>query len=60
MITYKRYRYPQPIISHAIWLYHRFTLSFRDIEEILNIKKSLKEPTKTLFGELKTKLNQRA
>lgn len=35
MNAYKRYRYPQPIISHAIWLYHRFTLSFRDIEEIL-------------------------
>jgi putative transposase len=35
MITYKRHRYPQAIISHAIWLYHRFTLSFRDIEEIL-------------------------
>ncbi len=35
MNTYKRFRYPQQIISHAIWLYHRFTLSFRDIEEIL-------------------------
>jgi len=35
MNTYKRYRYPQEKISHAIWLYHRFTLSFRDIEEML-------------------------
>ncbi len=35
MNTYKRYRYPQEIISHAVWLYHRFTLSFRDIEELL-------------------------
>jgi len=35
MNTYKRHRYPQAIISHAIWLYHRFALSFRDIEEIL-------------------------
>ena len=35
MNTYKRYRYPQLIISHAVWLYHRFTLSFRDIEELL-------------------------
>ncbi len=35
MNTYKRYRYPQEIISHTIWLYHRFTLSFRDIEELL-------------------------
>ena len=35
MTTYKRYRYPQLIISHAVWLYHRFTLSFGDIEELL-------------------------
>jgi len=35
MNTYKRYRYPQAIISHTIWLYHRFILSFRDIEELL-------------------------
>jgi putative transposase len=32
---YARYRYPSQIISHAVWLYHRFTLSFRDIEELL-------------------------
>jgi putative transposase len=32
---YARYRYPPQIISHAVWLYHRFTLSFRDIEELL-------------------------
>jgi putative transposase len=35
MKTYKRHRYPPQIISHTIWLYHRFTLSYRDIEEIL-------------------------
>jgi transposase-like protein len=32
---YAGYRYPPKIISHAVWLYHRFTLSFRDIEELL-------------------------
>ena len=32
---YTGYRYPAQIISHAVWLYHRFTLSFRDIEELL-------------------------
>jgi transposase-like protein len=26
---------PSQIISHAMWLYHRFTRSFRDIEELL-------------------------
>ena len=32
---YHGFRFPREIISHAVWLYHRFTLSFRDIEEIL-------------------------
>ena len=35
MKTYKRYRYPSEIISHAVWLYNRFQLSFRDVEEML-------------------------
>lgn len=30
--TYKGYRFPREIISHCVWLYHRFTLSFREIE----------------------------
>ena len=30
-----RYRFPPAIISHAIWLYYRFTLSFRDVEDVL-------------------------
>ncbi len=32
---YKRLRFPAEIISHAVWLYHRFSLSYRDIEELL-------------------------
>ena len=32
---YSGYRYPAQIISHTVWLYYRFTLSFRDIEELL-------------------------
>ncbi|MFT6269517.1 MAG: putative transposase [Alphaproteobacteria bacterium] len=32
---YSGYRYPFQVISHAVWLYHRFTLSFRDIEALL-------------------------
>ena len=31
----KRYRYPAEIISYAIWMYHRFNTSYRDIEEML-------------------------
>ena len=32
---YAGHRYPTEIISHAVWLYFRFTLSFRGIEELL-------------------------
>jgi putative transposase len=32
---YKRYRFPGEIISHAVWLYFRFLLSYRDVEELL-------------------------
>jgi putative transposase len=32
---YKRHRFPAEIISHCIWLYHRFGLSFRAVEELL-------------------------
>jgi putative transposase len=32
---YRRHRFPPQIISHAVWLYHRFSLSFRDVEELL-------------------------
>ena len=32
---YHRDRFPPEIISHAVWLYHRFCLSFHDVEELL-------------------------
>src|SRR5712691_5466759 len=32
---YKNHRFPGEIISHAVWLYFRFCLSFRDVEELL-------------------------
>ena len=34
-IQYKRHRYPPEIIAHAVWLYFRFSLSYRDVEELL-------------------------
>ena len=33
--SYKRHRFPPEIIAYAVWLYYRFALSFRDIEELL-------------------------
>ena len=35
MNTYKRHRFPPEIISYAVWLYYRFNLSHRDVEDLL-------------------------
>jgi putative transposase len=32
---YKRHRFPPDIIQHVVWLYHRFNLSTRDIEDLI-------------------------
>ena len=34
-ISYHGYRFPREIISHGVWMYHRFSLSLRDVEELL-------------------------
>lgn len=34
-LSYKGHRYPGEIINHAVWLYFRFPLSFREVEELM-------------------------
>ena len=34
-LSYRGYRFPPVIIQHAVWLYLRYTLSFRDVEDLL-------------------------
>src|SRR5215471_3531861 len=34
-VRYKNHRFPGEIISHGVWLYYRFTLSYRDVQELL-------------------------
>ncbi len=34
-LSFKRHRFPPEVIRHSIWLYARFTLSFRDVEDLL-------------------------
>src|SRR6202047_1208551 len=34
-LSYRRHRFPLPIIQHAIWLYLRITLRYRDVQELL-------------------------
>ena len=38
---YHRHRFPAEIISHSVWLYFRFALSFRDVEEMLAMRGGL-------------------
>jgi putative transposase len=33
--SYKGFRYPAEIIAYCVWLYHRFPLSFREVEELM-------------------------
>jgi putative transposase len=33
--SYKGFRYPVEVIGHCVWLYHRFPLSFREVEEMM-------------------------
>ncbi len=35
MNIYKRHRFPPDIVFYAVWLYYRFNLSHRDIEDLL-------------------------
>jgi putative transposase len=35
MNTYKRHRFPSDIINYAVWLYYKFNLSHRDVEDLL-------------------------
>jgi putative transposase len=35
---YKGHRFPREIIQHAVWLYYRFNLSHRDIEDLLAVR----------------------
>jgi transposase-like protein len=34
-ISFARHQFPPAVIRHAVWLYSRFTLSYRDVEELL-------------------------
>jgi putative transposase len=34
-VSYSRHRFPGDVIQHAVWLYFRFPLSFRDVEDLL-------------------------
>ena len=35
LLSYRRHRFPPEIIQYTMWLYLRFTLTYRDVEELL-------------------------
>ena len=37
-VSYRGHRYPAEIIAHCVWLYHRFPLSFRVVEELMLVR----------------------
>ena len=37
-VSYKGHRYPAEIIAHCVWPYHRFPLSFREVEERMLVR----------------------
>ena len=49
-LAYFRHRFPAEIISHCVWLYFRFSLSFRDIDEMM-AKLTLTEKIALIGGE---------
>jgi transposase-like protein len=51
--NYKGFRFPPEIISHAVWLYFRFSLSFRDVEELLVQRTRLREKKMRRFKSTK-------
>ena len=37
-VSYKGHRFPAEIIAHCVWRYHRFPLSFREVEELMLVR----------------------
>jgi len=56
MNTYKRYRFPPEIISYSVWLYYRFNLSHRDIEDLLAERGITLAEKRSDFGVLSLEL----
>jgi len=52
-ISYKRHRFPPSIIAHAVWLYVRFNLSLREVEEML-LERGIDVSYETVRGSVPT------
>ncbi len=60
--SYHGYRFPSEIISHAVWLYYRFCLIFRDVEDLLAERgvivyyETIRQPSRKFGAEYARKL----
>ena len=57
-LSYKGHRYPVEVISHCVWLYHRFPLSFREVEELM-LERGIVVPYETV-RQVRAGLRRRA
>ena len=60
-VSYKGHRYPAEIIAHCVWLYHRFPLSFREVEELMLVRGvivSSRRSGSTKFGRIRLRLRR--
>ena len=63
--SYHGYRFPPDIIAHAVWLYFRFSLSFRDVEDLLAQRgitvtyETIRQWCRTFGGTYARRLRQR-
>ena len=56
---YKRHRFPPEIIQYAVWLYHRFNLSHRDIEDLLAQRGITTAMNRSVYGAISLVPNTR-
>tara|TARA_R110002020_G_scaffold316999_1_gene532635 strand:- start:44 stop:211 length:168 start_codon:yes stop_codon:yes gene_type:complete len=50
-VSYKRHRFPSSVIAHAVWLYFRFPLSLRLVEEMLSERSVIVSYERSAAGE---------
>ena len=59
--SYKGFRFPVEIISHCVWLYYRFPLSLREVEEMMLARRhGLPRDHPPVYREVRPGLRQRA
>jgi transposase-like protein len=59
-ISFARHQFPPAIIRHAVWLYVRFTLSYRDVEDLLAERGCLQRNSAAMGTEIRAGVRSRA